>query len=117
MLRTYVKTPSALAHYRSGPAGPHLEAFIGWLEEQGYSPRRILHLIRGVKRFSRWAQDMSVAVSELDAHALASFGQHLHDRQRLRHPSGRYSHLFVGARHFVRFLERSGLVSPVVPAT
>jgi hypothetical protein len=32
--------------------------------------------------------------------------------QRLRYPSGRFSHLFVGARHLVHFLERTGLVAP-----
>jgi hypothetical protein len=52
MLTTYVKTPLALEQYRSGPAGPHLDAFISRLEEHGYQRRRIPHLIRGVKRFS-----------------------------------------------------------------
>ena len=77
----------------------------------------MLHLIRGVKRFSLWAQETALTVQALDAHALEAFGQHLHSLQRLHYPSGRLSHLFVGARHFVRFLERSGLVAPVAPAT
>lgn len=117
MLATYVKTPVALQHYRSGPAGPHLDAFIVSLEEQDYPSRRMLHLIRGVKRFSLWAQDAGLTLQELDANALEAFGQHLQDLQRLRYPSGRYSHLFVGARHFVRFLERSGVVAPAALAT
>jgi site-specific recombinase XerD len=116
MLTTYVRTLSALEHYRSGPVGPHLDAFIVSLEERGYPPRRLLHLIRGVKRFSIWAQDTGLALSELDAKALEAFGEHLRDLHRLRYPSGGYSHLFVGARHFVRFLERSGFVSPPGPA-
>jgi hypothetical protein len=57
MLTTYVTTPLALEQYRSGPAGPHLDAFIGWLEEHGYQHRRIPHLIRGVKR-SRSGREM-----------------------------------------------------------
>src|SRR5262249_23694094 len=75
----------------------------------------LFHLIRGVKCFSIWAHDTGLTLSELDAPALAAFGQHLRDRHRLHYPSGGYSHLFVGARHFVRFLERSGVVSPPVP--
>ena len=117
MLATYVKTPAALEHYRSGPAGPHLDAFIVSLEARGYPPRRMLHLIRGVKRFSHWAQAAGLPLQALDANALEAFGQHLRDLQRLHYPSGRYSHLFVGARHFVRFLEMTGYVAPSAPAT
>jgi hypothetical protein len=36
MLTTYLKTPRSLAHYRAEPAGPHLDAFLGWLEARGY---------------------------------------------------------------------------------
>lgn len=117
MLATYVKTLAALEHYRSGPAGPHLDAFIVSLEVRGYPPRRMLHLIRGVKRFSLWGQEAGLSLQELDANALETFGQHLQGLQRLHYPSGRYSHLFVGARHFVRFLERSGFIAPAAPAT
>jgi hypothetical protein len=38
MLTTYLKTPAALVRYRSSPAGPHLDRFVGWLETQGYQP-------------------------------------------------------------------------------
>jgi hypothetical protein len=34
MLTTYLKTPQTLEHYRSRLAGPHLDAFTGWLEAQ-----------------------------------------------------------------------------------
>jgi len=82
MLTTYVKTPLALEQYRSGPAGPHLDAFIGWLEERGYQHRRIPHLIRGVKRFSFWARDAGLPLEQLDANALQAFHQHLQDIRR-----------------------------------
>ena len=45
--------------------------------------------------------------------ALASFGQHLQSRQRLRHPSGNHSYLFVGACHFVTFLASTHRVALV----
>jgi len=117
MLATYGKTPAALEHYRSGPAGPHLDAFIVSLEARGYPPRRMLHLIRGVKRFSCWAQAPGFTLQELEADALAAFGQHWQGLQRLPYPSGRLSHLFVGARHVVHFLKRSECVAPAAPVT
>ena len=117
MVATYVKTPAALAHYRLGPAGPHLEAFIVSLEARGYPARRLLPLLRGVKRVSCWAPATGLTLQQLDADALEAFGQHLCGLQRLHDPSGRLSHLFVGARHFVHFLERSGFVAPVAPVT
>ena len=112
MLNAYVKRPLTRERYRSRPAGPHLDAFILWLEQRGYQPRRILRLIRGVHRFSQWAQENGLGVEELDAKALAQFRDHLQGRQPLRYPSGSYRPVILGARHFVTFLETLGLVSP-----
>jgi integrase/recombinase XerD len=112
MLTTYLKTPRTLEHYRSGLAGPHLDAFAGWLEAQRYQSRRILHLLRGAHRFSCWAYSAGFSMQALDVQALEAYGHHFQGIQRLRHPSGRYSHLFVGARHLVRFLETAGVVAP-----
>lgn len=112
MLNAYVKRPLTLERYRSSPAGPHLDAFILWLEQRGYHPRRILRLMRGVHRFAQWAHDHGLGIEALDAIALEQFRQHLQVRQPLRYPSGSYRPVFLGARHFVTFLEASGLVSP-----
>ena len=112
MLTTYLKTPPTLERYRSGPAGPHLETFLSWLEAQGYPPRRIFHLLRGVHRFSCWAHHAGYPLQRLDTRALEAYGHALHELQRLRYPSGRLSHLFVGARHFVSFLVITGIVAP-----
>src|SRR4051794_36156847 len=111
MLTTYLKTPSALVRYRSSPAGPHLDEFVDWLETQGYQPKPIRHLLRGVDRFARWASQAGLGTQELDAQALETFRQVLHDQQRLRYPSGSLSHLFVGARRFVTFLAVTGRVA------
>ena len=112
MLNAYVKRPLTRERYRSRPVGPHLDAFILWLEQRGYQPRRILRLIRGVHRFSQWAQDNGLGVEELDAKALEQFHNHLQGRQPLRYPCGSYHPVILGARHFVTFLETLGLVSP-----
>ncbi|MGZ3432419.1 MAG: hypothetical protein ACXVA7_11560, partial [Isosphaeraceae bacterium] len=59
--------------YRSSPAGPHLDGFVDWLETQGYRPKRIRHLLRGVDRFAHWASSAGLSAQELDAKALDAF--------------------------------------------
>ena len=111
MLNAYLKRPLTRERYRSGPAGPHLDAFILWLEQRGYQHRRILRLTRGAHRLSQWAQDNGLGIEALDAKALEQFRDYLQDRQPLRYPSGSYRPVILGARHFVTFLETLGLVS------
>ena len=36
MLNAYVTRPLTLQRYRARPAGPHLDAFVHWLEQRGY---------------------------------------------------------------------------------
>jgi len=110
MLTTYLKTPLTLERYRVGPAGPHLDQFTDWLEARGYQPDRVLHLLRGVHRFSCWAHSAGLPVPALNREALEAFRHHLHSAQRLHYPSGHYGHLFLGARHFVTFLAATGHV-------
>jgi site-specific recombinase XerD len=111
MLTTYLKSPSALVRYRSSPAGPYLDGFVDWLETQGYQPKPIRQLLRGVDHFAHWASSAGISAQELDAQAIETFRQVLHDQQRLRYPSGSFSHLFVGARRFVTFLAMTGRVT------
>jgi len=112
MLSTYLKRQPTLERYGSGPAGPHLDGFTDWLEHQGYQPHRLQRLLRGAHQFSCWAQPSGVRLEGLNKDALVSFGQHLQSRQRLLHPSGNHSYLFVGACHFVTFLESTHRVAP-----
>jgi len=112
MLNAYFKRPLTLERYRASLAGPHLDAFITWLEQRGYPPRRIHRLIHGVHRFAQWAQDDGLSINELDAKTLEVFCHHLQARQGLRYPSGSCRPFFVGARHFITFLETLGVVSP-----
>jgi hypothetical protein len=112
MLTTSLKHAVTLEHYRSTPAGPHLDAFIGWLDARGDQRRRIQPLLRGAHRCSRWAHGAGLHLQELHTIALGAYGQHLQGLQRLRYPSGRSRHLVVGARYLVTFLETMGLVAP-----
>ena len=82
MLNAYVKRPLTRERYRSRPAGPHLDAFVLWLEQRGYQPRRILRLIRGVHRFSQWAQNNALGIEEL-SRATGPDGKVMHAELRI----------------------------------
>ena len=77
MLNAYVKRPLTRERYHSSPVGPHLDAFVLWLEQREYQPRRILRLIRGVHRFSQWAHDNGLGIEELDARHSQTSSRHL----------------------------------------
>ena len=113
MLAIYLKKPLTLERYRSGPAGPHLDQFTDWLEARGYQACRIHDLLHGLHHFSRWAQGEGLSSQELDAKALEAFRHALQRQKRLRYPHGNHSHLFVGARHFVTFLDTTGRLTPL----
>jgi hypothetical protein len=66
MLSVYLKKPLTREQYDSSPAGPHLEAFLLWLEERGYPPRRIRHLLRGVHDFAQGAQDAGLPIQAFE---------------------------------------------------
>lgn len=113
MLVTYFKKPLTLERYHSGPAGPHLDGFIDWLEKRGYQQCRIRHLLQGVHHFSLWVQSVGLSLQECDTKALETFRHDLQSQQPLRYPSGSYRPPFVGARHFVTFLEVTGRLAPL----
>ena len=73
MLSTYLKRPHTLERYHSGPAGPHLDPFTGWLEARGYQSGRIRRLLHGLQHFSLWAQEAGLTSQEFDAKALEAF--------------------------------------------
>ena len=113
MLSTYLKRPLTQERYYSGPVGPNLDPFTDWLEERGYQPGRLRRLLHGLQHFSLWAKETGLTSQELDAKALEAFRCDLALQQRLRYPNGNHRHLFVGARHFVTFLETTGRLSPL----
>ena len=110
MLTTYFEHPFTLRKLRSGPAGPYLDDFAAQLAHAGYSRDKIRAHLRGAGRFSGWAAQAGMAINALDARALARFGRRLDTRGRLRGRRGQYSNTFVGARHFVEWLQAGGIV-------
>jgi site-specific recombinase XerD len=116
MLTTYFKHPFTLGNLLSGPAGPYLDDFTAELNQAGYSRNKIRAHVHGAGRFSAWAAQAELTVNDLDSQALAQFGRCLDSHDRLHCRRGEYSNTFVGARHFVDFLQARGIV-PTPPPT
>ena len=116
MLTNYFKHPFTLRKLRSDPAGPYLDDFASQLTQAGYCRDRIRDYLRGAGRFSTWAQSDGLAADALDSQALAQFRRFLDSQDRLRYRRGEYSDTFVGARHFVGFLQARGVVPTPAPA-
>lgn len=116
MLTTYFKHPFTLRNLRSGPAGPYLDDFASQLARAGYCRDKVRAYLRGTGRFSAWAAQTELMIEHLDWQALVSFGRYLDSQDRLRCRRGAYGPTFLGARHFVDFLEARRLVATPAPA-
>jgi integrase/recombinase XerD len=116
MLTTYFKHPFTLRKLCSGPAGPYLDDFTSHLAQTGYCRDKVRAYLRGTGRLSTWAAQTELTIEHMDLRALALFGRHLDSHGRLRSRRGEYSNTFLGARHFVDFLEAGGLVATPTPA-
>lgn len=116
MLTTYFIHPFTLRKLCSGPAGPYLDDFASQLAQAGYCRDKVRAYLRGTGRLSTWAAQTELTIEHLDLRALALFGRYLDSQGRLRCRRGEYSPTFLGARHFVDFLEAGGLVATPTPA-
>jgi site-specific recombinase XerD len=110
----YFKVLSTVNRYEGGPAGPYLGRFIDWLEAGGY--RCVRRHVRGADHFGRWADESGLTIQQLDVSVLQTFGEHLTHQRRLSPINGGLSQDFMGARHFVAFLEANGEVEPAPSA-
>jgi site-specific recombinase XerD len=110
MLKTYFKRERTRTRYYTGAAGPYLDAFVQWFEEDGYQAHTIRRRVRGAVQFANWAEASGWAVAQLDATVLSAFGRSLARRGQLRDSHGDYTVRFLGARHFLGFLQARGMV-------
>jgi integrase/recombinase XerD len=110
MLTEYFKSPLTLERYRSGLAGPHLDAFTMWLEKRGYRRISIRCHVREVVHFAAWVKTTGISVEELNQDVLARFKHDLAKRELLRNRNGDHQHLYQSACVFTDFCEATGLV-------
>ena len=112
MLISYFKSPSFIAKYRAGLAGPFLDQFISWLADRGYQRVSIRRHVREVAHYATWATSEGLCSTALDSDSLAKLRNYLTDQGRFREPSGNHNHIYQSACIFVRFLEAIGVVRP-----
>ena len=70
-----------LDYLHGGPLGPHFDAFVAWLSEQGYAKSTIAYGLRLVGALSCWMQQGDLSVIDLDEKTTADF---LRDRKSNR---------------------------------
>jgi site-specific recombinase XerD len=110
MLKAYFRRECTRTRYYTGAAGPYLDAFVQWFEEEGYQGQTIRRRVRGAVQFAAWAGASGRAVAQLDASILSAFGRYLARRSQLRDKHGAYTVRFLGARYFLSFLQSRGIV-------
>lgn len=111
MLNSYFKSERTRARYHQSTAGPFLDTFIQWFEKHGYTHRTIRRRIVGAVQFADWSRLAGWSISELDTTALGAFAQALGRQGLLRTSCGDYHVRFLGARHFLRFLQAHGITA------
>ena len=111
MLKTYFKSERTCGHYYRGAAGPYLDDFVEWLTQQGYQHQTVRRRIFGAARFAEWRQAKGQNIAELDTAGLGAFARFLARQGRLRDACGDYQACFLGARHFLRFLQAHGITT------
>ena len=111
MLKTYFKCERTCARYYKSFAGPHLDAFVEWLAGRGHRHQTVRRRICGAARFADWGHAKGWAISQLNTAALNAFGRSLARQDRLRDSGGNFRVCFLGARHFLHFLQAHGITT------
>ena len=112
MLISYFKSPSSIAQYRAGLAGPFLDQFVSWLADRGYQRASIRRHVREVAHYATWAAFEGLCETALDSTSLVKLRNHLSEQGRFRDPRGNQNHIYQSACVFVRFLEEIDVVRP-----
>jgi integrase/recombinase XerD len=112
MLTSYFKSPSTIARYRTGLAGPYLDRFISWLADYGYQRVSIRRHVREVVNFATWAESEGLCETMLDSDSLVTLRNHLTEQGLFRATSGNHHHIYQSVCVFIRFLKVIGVVSP-----
>ena len=108
MLEAHVASPSVRRRLREGPAGPYVDAFVGSLLLQGYSPIAVSQKCMFLATFTDWIgrRDLGDDVAAgLEAYkvALAAEG-------RLRDTKGRINRSTTAGARYVQFLRRESVI-------
>ncbi len=99
------------ARHRQGPLGAHLDFFISWMLEHGYSHRTILSNIECVTKFGKYLEQRGLfSINQLKGEE----GQRLLGAYRQYCKSRRHWDTNSGIRLYMRILEDSGVLSNLI---
>lgn len=119
MLTTYLKRQTTLTTYYTSSAGPYLDEFTDWLAQCGFHDEVICQYLPGVSEFAAWVDATYGNLTSFPVNALNHFHDYLATRDRLRYSKGQHSVHWLGAQHFVEFLQSKNkiVVTEISPKT
>lgn len=103
------KFRSTLERLHTGPLGLYIDAFAGWLSEQGYSKYNLKYGMRLVGAMSRWMYQLALGVSELDEQMTVKFLKFRGRNRRIHRDD------VPTLRSLLEHLRLSGVIPPAVP--
>jgi len=109
MTNRLLKSRVTLERLRDSPLGRYVDAFAGWLSEQGYSKYSLKYRIGLIGTLSRWMDKHGFGVSDLDEQMTAKFLK-CRGRNRRIHRGD-----VATLRSLLEHLRQSGVVLPVDP--
>ena len=117
MLTTYLKRQTTLTTYYTSSAGPYLDEFTEWLAQCGFHDKVICQYLPGVNEFAAWVDATYGNLASLPVNALTHFHDYLATCGRLRYLKGQHSIHWLGAQHFVEFLQsqKKIVVAEILP--
>lgn len=92
-----------------GPWGRYIDAFAGWLFEQGYAKYSLKYGIGLIRMLSRWMDKHGFGINHLDEQIAAKFLKCRGRNLRIRRGD------MATLRSFVGYLRQSGVVPPAYP--
>lgn len=115
MLADIYMDPVAIERLRTGPAGTHLDNFVGWLLGLQYSKHTIRAYVAATVDFMTWVAGIGLSEGALGQPAIDGYRGHLVAAGRWEYGYGKTSNYYTGARRFVAFLREIGIApEPVV---
>src|ERR1039457_5570393 len=105
MLTMFFKRQTTCTTYYNSSAGPYLEEFTDWLVLCGFQNEVICQYLPGVRELATWVDATYGNLTSMPAQALNHFSDYLAKYGRLRYSKGQYSVHYLGAKHFIEFLQ------------
>ena len=118
MLDRYVTDLQAVERAQRSGVAAHLAGFAAELKAAGFRPRSIQNHLLATVHLGCWAESDGLWITELDETAVMRFSNHLPSCQCIGPPPTRSytTRTQAGARRFLRYLGRAGVVSATDPA-